>query len=111
MAELLLFLITLMLVCLITVLTLLTKYGYRLPPQTWSELEKMAFRIQEGERAAGDQNFWGLVWPGAADECLTCLALEWQASEGGGRIIESNRTISVIMKMRYGHGTCRALDW
>jgi trehalose/maltose transport system substrate-binding protein len=74
---------------------LLTKYGYHLPPQSWSDLEKMAFRIQEGERAAGDQNFWGFVWPGAADECLTCLALEWQASEGGGRIIESNRTVSV----------------
>jgi trehalose/maltose transport system substrate-binding protein len=74
---------------------LLTKYGYHIPPQTWSELEKMAFRIQEGERAAGDQNFWGFVWPGAADECLTCLALEWQASEGGGRIIEANRTVSV----------------
>jgi trehalose/maltose transport system substrate-binding protein len=74
---------------------LLTKYGYHLPPQTWSELEKMAFRIQEGERAAGDNSFWGFVWPGAADEGLTCLALEWQASEGGGTIIESNRTISV----------------
>jgi trehalose/maltose transport system substrate-binding protein len=74
---------------------LLTKYGYHLPPQTWSELEKMAFRIQEGERAAGDSSFWGFVWPGAADEGLTCLALEWQAAEGGGTIIESNRTISV----------------
>jgi trehalose/maltose transport system substrate-binding protein len=74
---------------------LLAKYGYRIPPQTWSELEKMAFRIQEGERAAGDHNFWGFVWPGTADECLTCLALEWQASEGGGRIIEANRTVSV----------------
>jgi trehalose/maltose transport system substrate-binding protein len=74
---------------------LLTKYGYHLPPQSWSELEKMAFRIQEGERATGNQNFWGFVWPGAADEGLTCLALEWQASEGGGTIIETNRTISV----------------
>jgi trehalose/maltose transport system substrate-binding protein len=74
---------------------LLTKYGHHLPPQTWSDLEKMAFRIQEGERATGDQNFWGLVWPGAADEGLTCLALEWQASEGGGTIIETNRTVSV----------------
>jgi trehalose/maltose transport system substrate-binding protein len=55
----------------------------------------MAFRIQEGERATGDQNFWGFVWPGAADEGLTCLALEWQASEGGGTIIETNRTVSV----------------
>jgi trehalose/maltose transport system substrate-binding protein len=74
---------------------LLTKYGYHIPPQTWPELEKMAFHIQEGERAAGDKNFWGFVWPGAADEGLTCLALEWQASEGGGTIIESNRTVSV----------------
>jgi trehalose/maltose transport system substrate-binding protein len=74
---------------------LLAKYGYHIPPQTWSELEKMAFRIQEGERAAGDKNFWGFVWPGAADEGLTCLALEWQASEGGGTIVETNRTISV----------------
>ncbi|PYX84444.1 MAG: hypothetical protein DMG68_20795 [Acidobacteria bacterium] len=74
---------------------LLTRYGYHIPPQTWSELEKMAFRIQEGERGAGDKDFWGFVWPGAADEGLTCLALEWQASEGGGRIIEANRTVSV----------------
>jgi trehalose/maltose transport system substrate-binding protein len=74
---------------------LLTKYGYHTPPQTWSDLEKMAFRIQEGERAAGDKKFWGFVWPGAADEGLTCLALEWQASENGGRIIENNRTVSV----------------
>ena len=74
---------------------LLTKYGYHVPPRTWAELEKMAFRIQEGERAAGDNKFWGFVWPGAADEGLTCLGLEWQASEGGGRIIEANRTVSV----------------
>jgi trehalose/maltose transport system substrate-binding protein len=74
---------------------LLTKYGYHVPPVTWAELEKMAFRIQEGERAAGDNKFWGFVWPGAADEGLTCLGLEWQASEGGGRIIEANRTVSV----------------
>jgi trehalose/maltose transport system substrate-binding protein len=74
---------------------LLKKYGYRAPPQTWDELEKMAFRIQQGQRAAGDKTFWGFTWPGAADEGLTCLALEWQMSEGGGRIIEANQTVSV----------------
>jgi trehalose/maltose transport system substrate-binding protein len=74
---------------------LLKKYGYRAPPQTWDELEKMAFRIQQGQRAAGDKTFWGFAWPGAADEGLTCLALEWQMTEGGGRIIEANQTISV----------------
>jgi trehalose/maltose transport system substrate-binding protein len=74
---------------------LLRQYGYRLPPKTWNELESMAARIQAGERARGKKNFWGFVWQGAATEGLTCNALEWQAAEGGGRIIEKDRTISV----------------
>jgi trehalose/maltose transport system substrate-binding protein len=74
---------------------LLRQYGYREPPRTWDELEMMAARIQAGERAKGKKQFWGFVWQGAADEVLTCDALEWQAAEGGGRIIERDRTISV----------------
>jgi trehalose/maltose transport system substrate-binding protein len=74
---------------------LLQKYGYAKPPQTFDELEKMAARIQQGERAKSQADFWGFVWPGAAAEGLTCNALEWQAAEGGGRIIEDDRTISV----------------
>jgi trehalose/maltose transport system substrate-binding protein len=74
---------------------LLRQYGYREPPRTWDELETMAARIQAGERAKGKKQFWGFVWQGAADEGLTCDALEWQAAEGGGRIIEENHTISV----------------
>jgi trehalose/maltose transport system substrate-binding protein len=74
---------------------LLRKYGYRDPPKTWDELEIMAARIQAGERAKGKKQFWGFVWQGAADEGLTCDALEWQAAEGGGRIIEQDKTISV----------------
>jgi len=74
---------------------LLRQYGYREPPRTWDELEMMAARIQAGERAKGKKEFWGFVWQGAADEVLTCDALEWQASEGGGRIIEEDQTISV----------------
>ena len=74
---------------------LLREYGYDHPPSTWSELEKMAARIQAGERAKGKIDFWGYVWQGAATEALTCNALEWQLAEGGGRIIESDRTISV----------------
>ena len=74
---------------------LLREYGYDYPPKTWDELEVMAARIQAGERAKGRKDFWGYVWQGATSEALTCDALEWQASEGGGRIIESDRIISV----------------
>ena len=55
----------------------------------------MAARIQTSERAKGKEDFWGYVWPGAAAESLTCNALEWQVGEGGGRIIETDGTISV----------------
>lgn len=74
---------------------LLQKYGYAKPPKTFAELEQMAARIQQGERARSQGDFWGFVWPGAAGEGLTCNALEWQAAEGGGRTIEDDRTISV----------------
>ena len=74
---------------------LLRQYGYRGPPKTWDELESMARRIQAGERAKGKKEFWGFVWQGAASEALTCNALEWQAAEGGGQIIEQNKTVSV----------------
>jgi trehalose/maltose transport system substrate-binding protein len=74
---------------------LLRNYGYYHPPRTWNELEAMAARIQTGERAKGKKNFWGYVWQGASAESLTCNALEWQVSEGGGQIIENDGTISV----------------
>jgi trehalose/maltose transport system substrate-binding protein len=74
---------------------LLQRYGYRDAPRTWTELETMASRIQAGERARGEKDFWGFVWQGAAGEGLTCAGLEWQMSEGGGRIIEDDKTISV----------------
>jgi len=74
---------------------LLRRYGYSAPPRTWDELEQMAVKIQNGERARGQKDFWGFLWPGAAGEGLTCNALEWQISEGGGRIIEPDGRISV----------------
>jgi trehalose/maltose transport system substrate-binding protein len=66
---------------------LLHAYGYTAPPATWDELERMAARIQSGERAKGHNDFWGYIWSGAQTEALVCDALEWQVSEGGGNII------------------------
>src|ERR1700722_4895555 len=74
---------------------LLRRYGNRAPPRTWDELEAMAARIQNGDGAHGNRNFWGCVWQGGTDEDLTCSGLEWQISEGGGRIVERDKTISV----------------
>lgn len=66
---------------------LLEKYEFAGPPTTWDELEEMATTIMEGEQADNPE-FQGFVWQGNAYEGLTCDALEWLASSGGGTIVE-----------------------
>ena len=73
---------------------LLEKYGKQ-PPKTWKELSETAKEIQDKEREAGQKDLWGFVFQGSAYEGLTCNALEWIASAGGGHIVESNGDISV----------------
>jgi len=74
---------------------LLEKYGFSGPPTTWDELEEMARTIQDGERAAGNPDFWGFVWQGNSYEGLTCDALEWIYSNGGGTIISPESVITI----------------
>ena len=89
---------------------LLKKYGFTAPPTTWEELERMAWRIQTGERRAGKTDFWGYLWQGGRYESLTCNALEWQSSSGAGEILGANGTVHV-RDARFVHALNRAVSW
>ncbi len=74
---------------------LLKEYGYDAVPTSWEELAEAAAKIQEGERAKGNAEFWGFVWQGNAYEGLTCDAVEWVFGNGGGSIVENDKTVSI----------------
>ncbi|MCO5216870.1 MAG: ABC transporter substrate-binding protein [Thermomicrobiales bacterium] len=80
--------------CLYTRTDLLEKYGVE-APTTWAELEVAAQTIAEGEVAEGNDAFVGFTFQGAAYEGLTCNALEWVYSNGGGTFIEPDGTVTV----------------
>jgi trehalose/maltose transport system substrate-binding protein len=74
---------------------LLEKYGYKEPPKTWEELAEMAKKIQDGERQAGKADFQGFVFQGKASESVTCNAIEWVYSYGGGTIVEPDKKVTI----------------
>ncbi|VAW10833.1 Maltodextrin ABC transporter, substrate-binding protein MdxE [hydrothermal vent metagenome] len=73
---------------------LLDKYGASVP-KTWGQMAATAEMIQNKERAGGNAGMQGFVFQGAAYEGLTCDALEWVKSNGGGQIVEPDGTISI----------------
>ena len=74
---------------------LLEKYGYKAPPKTWEELAEMAKKIQEGERSAGKPDFQGFVFEGKASESVTCNAVEWIYSYGGGTVVDPDKKVTI----------------
>ncbi|AWT35304.1 putative ABC transporter-binding protein [Deinococcus arenae] len=73
---------------------LLQKYGYKSAPKTWAELATMAKKIQTGEQKT-NKSFTGYVWQGKNYEGLTCDALEWVVSFGGGTIVDSTGKVTI----------------
>jgi trehalose/maltose transport system substrate-binding protein len=73
---------------------LLKKYG-KAPPTTWQELADVARTVQDAERKAGNGKMWGFVFEAQKDEMLTCNALEWIGSFGGGPIVEEDGRVTI----------------
>ncbi len=73
---------------------LLEKYGAKVP-ETWDDLAATAKKVIDGERKAGSADFQGFVFQAKAYEGLTCDALEWVASFGGGEIIDKAGNITI----------------
>jgi trehalose/maltose transport system substrate-binding protein len=70
---------------------LLEKYKIA-APKTWDEMAAAAKTVLDGEKSADLQGF---VFQGNAYEGLTCDALEWVKSAGGGQIVEADGSISI----------------
>jgi trehalose/maltose transport system substrate-binding protein len=64
-------------------------------PGTWQELTEIATELQAKARAAGNDRMWGFVYQGKAYEGLTCNALEWVDSWGGGQIVDADGKITI----------------
>ncbi|MBB3189491.1 ABC transporter substrate-binding protein [Halomonas cerina] len=73
---------------------LLEQHGFE-APETWQEMTDIATEIQAAEREAGNDKMWGYVFQGRAYEGLTCNALEWVASHGGGTLVDAEGEITI----------------
>ena len=87
---------------------LLEKYGVEVP-ESWGELEAAARLIQDGERAEGNDAFWGYLFQGGLGEALAANATEWMVSHSGEPIVGS-RGVD-LTDPRYIEGLQMAAGW
>jgi trehalose/maltose transport system substrate-binding protein len=73
---------------------LIEKYKLK-APDTWDDLAAAAKKIMDGERAAGVADFQGFVFQAKAYEGLSCDALEWVTSFGGGEIVDKAGNVTI----------------
>jgi trehalose/maltose transport system substrate-binding protein len=73
---------------------LLQKHGQK-APTTWEELAATAKLVQDAERKAGNDKMVGFVFEAKAAETLTCNALEWVDSFGGGSIVSDDGSVNI----------------
>jgi trehalose/maltose transport system substrate-binding protein len=88
---------------------LLARHGLK-PPATWDDLAAAARTVVAAERAAGNADFQGFVFQGRAYEGLSCNALEWVHSFGGGAIVDADGRIS-IANPRAAQALDQAASW
>jgi len=73
---------------------LLEKYNQKVP-NTWQELADSAKAVLEGEKKAGNEKLVGFVFQAKAYEGLTCDALEWVDSFGGGTVVDDSGKVTI----------------
>lgn len=73
---------------------LLEKHGQKVP-ETWSDLAAAAKAVMDAEKAGGNERMNGIVFQGRAYEGLTCDALEWVDSFGGGTIVDGDGKVTI----------------
>ena len=73
---------------------LLEKHGQQ-PPTTWQQLADVARKVVAAEKKAGNGKLVGYVFQGKSYEGLTCNALEWVDSFGGGTIVDAKGQVTL----------------
>ncbi len=88
---------------------LLAKYNEK-APVTWADLSATAKKVMDAERKSGNGDMQGFVFQAKAYEGLTCDALEWVSSYGGGSIVDATGKVTINNK-RAAAALTEAASW